>query len=81
MQKKLLTFVGGRQNIIATMHCSTRLRLGILDENRINKNEIEQLVGVHGVYYIGGQFQIVFGTETVKKYMLAFANELSFGSY
>ena len=39
----------------------TRLRLGLKDESKVNKDELEKLDEVMRVVVIGGQYQVVLG--------------------
>ena len=57
--------VGGKENIASAAHCVTRLRLVLKDTTKYNKEIIENIEGVKGVFFNGGQLQIIFGTKTV----------------
>ena len=59
--------IGGGENIISAAHCATRLRLVIGDDDKYNKEAIEAIDGVKGVFFASGQLQIIFGTGTVNK--------------
>ena len=63
--KEVLKSVGGKENIISAAHCVTRLRLVLNDTKNYNKEVIENIEGVKGVFFSGGQLQIIFGTKTV----------------
>lgn len=65
--KDVLTHVGGKKNIVSLTHCVTRLRLVILDDAKCDKNAIEQIQEVKGVYSAKGQIQIIFGAGIVDK--------------
>ncbi|MCT8137617.1 PTS sucrose transporter subunit IIBC [Anaerobacillus sp. CMMVII] len=71
--EKLITLLGGKDNVISAQHCATRLRLVIDDESKINKAEIEELDEVKGAFSTSGQFQIIFGSGTVNKVFTHFA--------
>lgn len=40
--KKILEKIGGESNVISVMHCMTRLRLTLKDENVINDEEVKK---------------------------------------
>ncbi|KAB7673199.1 PTS transporter subunit EIIC [Bacillus sp. B1-b2] len=69
MAKKILQYIGGKDNIITNDNCMTRLRLELKDTDIINEDKIKQ-TGVHGVIKIDKHhLQIVIGSQatTVKK--------------
>ena len=57
--------VGGKENIASAAHCVTRLRLVLKDTTKYDREVIENIEGVKGVFFNGGQLQIIFGTKTV----------------
>lgn len=59
--------IGGRSNIVSAAHCATRLRLVIADNEKCDKEAVENIDGVKGVFFASGQLQIIFGTGTVNK--------------
>ena len=61
----ILEYVGGKDNIISAAHCSTRLRLVLLDDKKIDLKKIEEIELVKGIFSNGGQFQIILGTGIV----------------
>lgn len=63
----ILDQVGGSANIVSAAHCATRLRLVIADNSMANKEAIENIDGVKGVFEASGQLQIILGTGTVNK--------------
>ena len=63
----ILDQVGGSKNIVSAAHCATRLRLVIADNSRADKEAIENIDGVKGVFEASGQLQIILGTGTVNK--------------
>lgn len=64
---EVLDKIGGKENLISAAHCATRLRLVVSDEKIIQKEDIEEIDGVKGVFIAQGQLQIIFGTGTVNK--------------
>lgn len=59
--------IGGKTNIVSAAHCATRLRLVIADNDKCDKEAVENIEGVKGVFFASGQLQIIFGTGTVNK--------------
>ncbi|MDO4273696.1 MAG: sucrose-specific PTS transporter subunit IIBC [Eubacteriales bacterium] len=59
--------IGKRENIISAAHCATRLRLVIADNDKADKETVENIDGVKGVFFAQGQMQIILGTGVVNK--------------
>ena len=72
---EVLTQIGGKDNIVSAAHCATRLRLVIADNNKCDKNALENVEGVKGVFEASGQLQIIFGTGIVNKVYDAFIKQ------
>ncbi|UXR44267.1 PTS transporter subunit EIIC [Staphylococcus simulans] len=68
----------GRDNIESATHCVTRLRLSVHDRNIIDDSLIEEIDEVKGVFYTGGQYQIILGTGTVNKVFDALEKQFDF---
>ena len=67
LAKNIVKLVGGKENIQSVAHCATRLRIIIVDKEKINKDEIENLDRVKGSFFNAGQYQIILGTGLVDK--------------
>ena len=65
--QEVLEKVGGADNVASAAHCATRLRLVIADNSKVDKEGLENVEGVKGVFEAQGQTQIIFGTGTVNK--------------
>jgi sucrose PTS system EIIBCA or EIIBC component len=65
--KEIIEAVGGPENIKSVTHCATRLRFIINDENKVNKDQIENVDKVKGAFFNSGQYQVILGTGTVNK--------------
>lgn len=65
--KEVLNGIGGKENIVSAAHCATRLRLVIADNQKLQKETLETIDGVKGVFEASGQIQIIFGTGAVNK--------------
>ena len=63
----VLRLIGGKENLISAAHCATRLRLVIADNKKCNKEALDDVDGVKGVFEASGQLQIIFGTGVVNK--------------
>lgn len=72
--KDVLEGIGGKDNIVSAAHCATRLRLVIADNTKSNKEALEEVEGVKGVFEASGQLQIIFGTGIVNKVYEEFAS-------
>lgn len=68
--------VGGKDNIRAVGHCSTRLRLTLNDKNKVDEHAIEDIDGVKGQFFAGEQYQVILGTGLVTRvYELVLAGQ------
>ena len=65
--EEIYSHLGGRDNIISAAHCATRLRLVIADNSKIDKEALENVEGVKGMFDSNGQLQLIIGTGTVNK--------------
>ena len=70
--RELLPLLGGRENIASAAHCATRLRLVMVDDDKVQKEAIEAIEGVKGCFRNAGQMQIIFGSGIVNKVHAAF---------
>ncbi|MFG6147089.1 PTS transporter subunit EIIC [Halobacillus sp. B23F22_1] len=77
MAKKILQYIGGKDNVTTNDHCMTRLRLELKDTTIVDMEKIKQ-TGAHGVIKIDQHnIQIIIGSEatTVKKELDKFLGE------
>ena len=65
--RQALEAVGGADNVVSAAHCATRLRLVIADNDKIDKDKLEDALGAKGNFEAAGQLQIIYGTGTVDK--------------
>lgn len=61
----IMELSGTKQNIAMVTHCVTRLRLVLKDIDQFQKEKVEKLQGVKGVFLVGNQYQIVLGNGIV----------------
>ena len=64
--REVVEAIGGKENI-SSAHCATRLRIMVVDKDKIDKDKIDNIEKVKGTMFNSGQFQIIFGTGTVNK--------------
>ncbi|HCW23530.1 MAG TPA: PTS beta-glucoside transporter subunit EIIBCA, partial [Lachnospiraceae bacterium] len=65
--QEIVNNIGGRENVAQAAHCATRLRLVIKDNDKINKEALDNIEGVKGMFESNGQLQLIIGTGTVNK--------------
>ena len=65
--EEIYSHLGGKENIASAAHCATRLRLAIVDNDKVDVKALENTEGVQGVFSSNGQLQIIIGTGTVNK--------------
>nr|WP_278309193.1 PTS system trehalose-specific EIIBC component [Oceanobacillus zhaokaii] len=71
----IVAAVGGLDNIDAATHCVTRLRFALADEDKVDKNALENMGIVKGTFSANGQYQVVIGQGTVDKVYNAMVSE------
>ncbi|RRR25538.1 PTS beta-glucoside transporter subunit IIBCA [Schaalia georgiae] len=57
--------IGGPSNISAAAHCATRLRLVVVDPDKINQQALDDNEELKGTFAAGGMFQIIVGPGDV----------------
>ena len=72
--KQIVDLVGGQDNIVASTHCATRLRIVLKDYDKIDRDGIENVDLVKGQFIAGNQLQIIFGAGLVNEIYEVFAN-------
>lgn len=65
--QEIYDHIGRKENLISSAHCATRLRLVIADNGKVDKEYVENIDGVKGVFFAQGQMQIILGTGVVNK--------------
>ncbi|HDZ5570835.1 TPA: PTS transporter subunit EIIC [Staphylococcus aureus] len=66
LAERIIAAVGGMDNIDSVMNCMTRVRIKVLDENKVDDQELRHIDGVMGVIH-DERIQIVVGPGTVNK--------------
>lgn len=77
--KKIISLVGGEENIRSLVHCATRLRFELTDEGKADKEALTGLSYVLQVVSSGGQYQVVIG-PAVADYFNAIMSLVHFGA-
>lgn len=67
LARDILENIGGKDNVITTLHCYTRLRVNIKDINLVKLEEIKKL-NVIGAQFMGEQLQIIIGNDVHEVY-------------
>jgi len=70
----ILLAIGGKENVDAAAHCSTRLRLVLKDEGKIDQARLDGMDAVKGTFSTGGQYQIILGSGIVNEVYKELAN-------
>lgn len=62
---RVLTAIGGEDNIVGAAHCATRLRMVLKDSDKVQTAALENDPDLKGVFETGGMFQIIVGPGDV----------------
>lgn len=65
--KAIIKGIGGKENLQSVSHCATRLRLVLVDENKIQQTVIDKIEMVKGSFATANQLQLIVGTGMVDK--------------
>ncbi|OCG44808.1 PTS beta-glucoside transporter subunit IIABC [Gilliamella sp. Choc5-1] len=68
LAESIIQHVGGKDNVISLVHCATRLRFVLKDDNKADAETLKKLAGVITVVQSGGQFQVVIGNNVADVY-------------
>lgn len=66
LAERIIAAVGGMDNIDSVMNCMTRVRIKVLDENKVDDQELRHIDGVMGVIH-DERIQVIVGPGTVNK--------------
>lgn len=66
--ERVLKLVGGEGNVNSVVHCATRLRFNLKDENKAETERLNQDPDVIQVVKSGGQYQVVIGSHVSDVY-------------
>lgn len=65
---EILAAVGGKENVKALIHCATRLRFTLIDEDKADEAVIKNIQGVWGCAKKIGQLQVIIGNTVPEVY-------------
>ncbi|MBU2699099.1 PTS system sucrose-specific IIC component [Sporomusaceae bacterium BoRhaA] len=74
MAQQIMNAVGGIENIASATHCMTRLRLTLVNLEKVDRIKLKEIPGVLGVLEQTGQLQIILGPGIVNKVAAEFSN-------
>jgi len=63
LAQDILRHIGGKDNIVSLVHCATRLRFKLKDNQKADAENLKKNPGVIMVVESGGQFQVVIGNH------------------
>lgn len=63
LAKEIVKKLGGKENINDAFHCQTRLRFHLVDEDKVNDQEVNEIDGVAKAIRNAGVYQVVIGTH------------------
>ena len=65
---KVVSNVGGAENITHALHCATRLRLNLKDNSKADLEALKNISGVLGTMQVGEQLQVIIGPDVAEAY-------------
>lgn len=68
LAQKIIELMGGKENIGQSWHCITRLRFNLADNKKVKVDELNELDGVLGSQFSGGQYQVIIGAKVAEVY-------------
>lgn len=68
LAQNIIQNVGGKDNILSVVHCTTRLRFKLKDEAKVKLEQLKETDGVITVVRSGGQYQVVIGNHVPDVY-------------
>lgn len=63
LAEKIVSLLGGKENIEQVVHCATRLRFVLKNESNIKEEELKNVSGVVGVNATATQYQVIIGSH------------------
>lgn len=63
LAESIIKHVGGKDNVSSLVHCATRLRFVLKDNDKADAESLKKQAGIITVVQSGGQFQVVIGNH------------------
>ena len=64
----IIAVCGGESNILSVSHCMTRLRVQLIDGEKLNKEKAKEIDGVINLIVQNGEYQFVVGQDVASLY-------------
>jgi phosphotransferase system IIB component len=75
--ERIISYVGGIDNISSISHCAVRLRLSLKNGSLLDKSNISESVPeVKGIIKIFGEYHLVVGPSLVQKLYQEISNKM-----
>ena len=68
LSREIIADIGGKDNVVSVVHCTTRLRFKLKDMKKANDDKLKASDGVISVVKSGGQYQVVIGNNVADVY-------------
>ncbi|WP_223894597.1 beta-glucoside-specific PTS transporter subunit IIABC [Lactobacillus helsingborgensis] len=68
LSREIIANIGGKDNVVSVVHCTTRLRFKLKDMKKANDDKLKATDGVISVVKSGGQYQVVIGNNVADVY-------------
>ena len=68
LSREIIADIGGKDNVVSVVHCTTRLRFKLKDMKKANDDKLKATDGVISVVKSGGQYQVVIGNNVADVY-------------
>ena len=68
LSREIIADIGGKDNVVSVVHCTTRLRFKLKDMKKANDDKLKATAGVISVVKSGGQYQVVIGNNVADVY-------------
>ena len=79
LANEIIEMVGGKDNFSSVQHCSTRLRLVLKDDDKVQMEKLEAHEKISGVFENQGQLQLILGPGTVQNVYAELMKRLDLG--
>lgn len=63
LAEQIIELLGGKENIVQVVHCATRLRFNLKNQNLIKEEKLKNLEGVVGINPTPTQYQVIIGSH------------------